>query len=197
MADINVVIVNGRLTKDIEVRATQGGTSVGKFSIATGRRRKSGDQWVDETSYIDIVLWGKSVDSLRPYLTKGRQVSVHGYLRQNTWEQDGQKKSKLEVICEDVQLLAAPQGQQNQAPAPVPPAPPVPPQGQPYGYPYGYPPQGYGYPPQGQPYPPQMPPQTPTAPPAPPVPPAPQPQPPLPTGNGPESFVDDEDDIPF
>lgn len=117
--DINVVVLVGRLTRDCDVSSTPQGTSVCRFSVAVNRRKRTGDNsWGDEVSYFDIVLWGKSAETLRKYLTKGRQVSIEGELRQNRWEKDGQNHSKVEVIANNVQLLGGgaqgadgPQGQ--------------------------------------------------------------------------------------
>ena len=109
--DINVVILVGRLTRASELKYTNGGTAVCKFSIAVNRRKKSGDQYVDEVSYFDIVLWGKIGESLTQYLQKGQQVAVHGELRQNRWEQDGQSRSKIEIIASNIELLGKANGQ--------------------------------------------------------------------------------------
>ena len=103
--DINVVVLVGRLTRDCELKSTPQGTSVCRFSIAVNRRKRTGDRWEDEVSYFDVVLWGKSADTLKPYLQKGRQVSIEGELRQNRWEQDGKTNSKVEVVANNVQLL--------------------------------------------------------------------------------------------
>lgn len=106
--DINVVVLVGRLTRDCEVKATPNGFSVCRFSVAVNRRKKSGDSWTDEANYFDVVLMGKSADTLKTYLTKGRQVSVEGELRQDRWEQDGQTKSRIEIVANNVQLLSSP-----------------------------------------------------------------------------------------
>ena len=103
--DINVVVLVGRLTRDCELKSTPQGTSVCRFSIAVNRRKRTGDRWEDEVSYFDVVLWGRSAETLTPYLQKGRQVSVEGELRQNRWEQDGKTNSKVEVVANNVQLL--------------------------------------------------------------------------------------------
>ena len=105
MADVNHVVLIGRLTRDAELKYTSGGMAVCKFAIAVNRRRKQGEQWVDEASFFDIVLWGKSGESLNQYLVKGKQVAVEGELRQNRWEQDGQPRSKVEIMANNVQLL--------------------------------------------------------------------------------------------
>ena len=103
--DINVVVLVGRLTRDCELKSTPQGTSVCRFSIAVNRRKRTGDRWEDEVSYFDVVLWGKSAETLKPYLQKGRQVSIEGELRQNRWDQDGKTVSKVEVVANNVQLL--------------------------------------------------------------------------------------------
>ncbi len=105
MADVNHVILIGRLTRDAELKYTSGGMAVCKFAIAVNKRRKQGDQWVDEANFFDIVLWGRSGETLNQYLVKGKQVAVEGELHQNRWEQDGQSRSKIEINANNVQLL--------------------------------------------------------------------------------------------
>ncbi|MDR0709436.1 MAG: single-stranded DNA-binding protein [Spirochaetaceae bacterium] len=105
MADINHVVLVGRLTRDAELKYTAGGQAVCKFSIAVNRRKKSGDQWVDEANFFDIVLWGRQGESLSQYLLKGKQVGIEGELRQDRWEQDGQNRSKVEIVANNLQLL--------------------------------------------------------------------------------------------
>jgi single-strand DNA-binding protein len=113
MADINHVVLIGRLTRDAELKYTSGGQAVCKFSIAVNRRKKSGDQWEDEANYFDIVLWGKQGESLHPYLKKGKMVGVDGELRQDRWQQDGQNRSKIEIVAGYVQLLGGGAGSSN------------------------------------------------------------------------------------
>ncbi len=110
MADVNHVILIGRLTRDAELKYTSGGQAVCKFAIAVNRRKKSGDQWVEEASFFDIVLWGRSGETLNQYLVKGKQVAVEGELHQNRWEQDGQARSKIEIMATNVQLLGGTSG---------------------------------------------------------------------------------------
>jgi single-strand DNA-binding protein len=105
MVDINHVVLVGRLTRDAELKYTANGQAVCKFSIAVNRRRKSGDQWVDEPSFFDVVVWGRQGESLNQYLVKGKMVGVDGELRQDRWEQDGQNRSKVEVVVNNLQLL--------------------------------------------------------------------------------------------
>jgi single-strand DNA-binding protein len=105
MADINHVVLVGRLTRDAELKYTAGGQAVCKFSVAVNRRRKNGDQWEDEANYFDVALWGRQGESLNQYLVKGKSVGVDGELRQDRWQQDGQNRSKVEIVANNIQLL--------------------------------------------------------------------------------------------
>ena len=116
MADVNHVILIGRCTRDAELKYTSGGMAVCKFAIAVNRRKKNGDQWVDEASFFDVVAWGKIGEALNQYLVKGKQVAVEGELHQNRWEQDGQSRSKVEINADNIQLLGG--GTEQTAPAP-------------------------------------------------------------------------------
>ena len=107
MADINHVVLVGRLTKNAELKYTNSGAAVSKFSIAINQRRKKDDQWVDEAHFFDIVLWGKTAEALNQYLVKGKQIGVEGQLRQNRWEQEGQARSKVEIHALNVMLLGS------------------------------------------------------------------------------------------
>jgi single-strand DNA-binding protein len=105
MVDINHVVLIGRLTRDAELKYTASGQAVCKFSIAVNRRRKNGEQWVDEPNFFDIVLWGRQGEALNQYLVKGKLIGVDGELRQDRWEQDGQNRSKVEIVAANIQLL--------------------------------------------------------------------------------------------
>jgi single-strand DNA-binding protein len=105
MADLNHVVLIGRLTRDAELKSIASGQAVCKFSIAVNRRRKNGDQWEDEPNFFDIVVWGRQGESLHQYLVKGKMVGVDGELRQDRWQQDGQNRSKVEVVANYLQLL--------------------------------------------------------------------------------------------
>jgi single-strand DNA-binding protein len=110
MADINHVVLVGRLTRDAELKYTATGQAVCKFSVAVNRRRKSGDQWVDEANFFDVVLWGRQGESLNQYLVKGKMVGVDGELRQDRWEQDGQNRSRVEIVAANIQLIGGGSG---------------------------------------------------------------------------------------
>ena len=105
MVDVNHVVLIGRLTRDAEIKSLASGQSVCKFSIAVNRRKKNGDQWEDEANFFDIVVWGRQGESLHQYLVKGKMVAVDGELRQDRWQQEGQNRSKVEVVANYLQLL--------------------------------------------------------------------------------------------
>jgi len=119
MADLNHVTLIGRLTRDAELKYTAGGQAVCKFSIAVNRRKKNGDQWEDEANFFDIVLWGKQGESLQNYLIKGKMIGVDGELRQDRWQQEGQNRSKVEIIANYVQLLGGGGGGGNERQGPA------------------------------------------------------------------------------
>lgn len=103
--DINKVMLVGRLTRDAELMYTNSGYPLCKFSLAVNRRRKQGEQWVDEANFFDLNLWGRRGEALNTYLTKGTQIAVEGQLKQDRWEQDGMKRSKVTIEASNIQLL--------------------------------------------------------------------------------------------
>ncbi|MCL1991663.1 MAG: single-stranded DNA-binding protein [Spirochaetes bacterium] len=114
MTDLNRVVLIGRLTREAELKYTASGQAICKFSIAVNRSRKVGEKWEDEANFFDIVYWGKPGESVHPYLAKGKMVGVDGELRQDRWKQeDGQNRSKIEIVANFVQLLGGTQGGQG------------------------------------------------------------------------------------
>lgn len=103
--DINTIVIVGRLVRDGELRYTASGAALCNFAVATNRRIKKGDQWADETSFVDLTLWGKQAEGLNKYLVKGTQVVIQGHLKQERWEKDGKTMSKLAVHVDDIQLV--------------------------------------------------------------------------------------------
>ncbi len=102
----NKVILMGNLTRDPEVRTTPSGQSVTNFGLAVNRTWKSADGTQQESvSYIDCVAWGKTGEIIAQYMQRGRPLLVSGRLDQHSWEQDGQKRSKVEVIVEDFNFV--------------------------------------------------------------------------------------------
>ncbi len=102
----NQVILMGNLTRDPEVRQIPSGQSVCSFSLALNRSFKGADgNWQEATDYIDVVAWGPVGERVAQYVTKGRPVLVNGRLQSRSWEQDGVKRSKVEVNAQDVTFL--------------------------------------------------------------------------------------------
>ncbi len=104
---LNSVNVSGRLTRDIELKHTPSGTAVTDISLALNDRRKQGEEWVDVVSFIDVTLFGRTAEVAGTYLQKGSEVIVSGRLKQETWEKDGQKRSKVKVICDKLIMTGA------------------------------------------------------------------------------------------
>jgi single-strand DNA-binding protein len=114
--DINSVTIVGRITRDPELTYTGGGMAICKISIAVNRSKKQNDQWVEEASFFDVTLFGKRAESLQQYLTKGTQIAVQGSLKQDRWEQDGQKRSKVQIIADNIQLLGGKKDSTQESP---------------------------------------------------------------------------------
>ena len=104
---INRATISGNLTRDAELRSTASGTPVLSFTVAVNDRRKSNQtgEWEDVPNFIDCTMFGTRAQSLSQYLTKGTKVAVEGKLRWSQWERDGQKRSKVEVMAETVELM--------------------------------------------------------------------------------------------
>lgn len=145
---INRVTISGNLTRDPELRATAGGTQVLSFGVAVNDRRRNpqNGEWEDYPNFVDCTMFGTRAEAVSRYLSKGSKVAIEGKLRYSSWEREGQRRSKLEVIIDEIEFLS--RGQQGggqggygqpaygqggydaahmpapapQAPAPVPPA---------------------------------------------------------------------------
>ena len=103
---VNQVVLMGNLTRDPELRQTPNGQNVCSFSIALNRSYKDGSgEWQEATDYVDIVAWGPLGERVSQYLSKGRRALIQGRLQSRNWEQEGQKRSKVEVIASDVTFL--------------------------------------------------------------------------------------------
>ncbi len=103
---LNQVTLMGNLTRDPELRTTPSGQNVVSFSLALNRNyRDSSGEWQEATDYVDIVAWGTLAERVAQYMTKGRRCLVQGRLQSRSWEQEGQKRSKVEVLANDVTFL--------------------------------------------------------------------------------------------
>ena len=100
--------VIGRVVRDIDGNSfgyTSGGTARLNMSIAVNRSEKRGGQWTDKASFFDVTVWGKTAENVKPYIGKGKQIAVDGYIDQQRWEKEGWKFSKVVIIANAVQLL--------------------------------------------------------------------------------------------
>lgn len=125
---MNSVNISGNVTRDAELRQTKGGSAVLSFTVAVNDRKKNPatGQWEDVPNFIDCIVFGNYASALQPHITKGAKVAISGKLRYSSWERDGHKRSKLEVVADEVvtlsggskrvqyekpQIIAKPQGQ--------------------------------------------------------------------------------------
>jgi single-strand DNA-binding protein len=105
----NSVILVGNLTRDPEVKYLQSGTAVCDMGMAINERVKRNDDYVDEPVFVDVTLFGKQAEVAGEYLSKGAPVLIAGRLKYEQWEKDGQKRSKLKVVAEKLQMLGGKQ----------------------------------------------------------------------------------------
>ncbi len=106
MANYNRVVLMGNLTRDPEVRCLPSGTAVCDIGVAVNDRRKNqAGEWVEDTTFVDVTLWQRTAEVCGEYLSKGSPVLIEGRLKLDTWETEGQKRSKLKVIGERMQML--------------------------------------------------------------------------------------------
>ncbi len=105
-ASYNRVIIMGNITRDIELRYTPSNLAVTDISLAVNDKRKTANgEWVEEVSFVDITLWGRNAEVVSQYLSKGSPLLVEGRLKQDTWEKEGKKHSKLKVIGEFIRMV--------------------------------------------------------------------------------------------
>jgi len=108
MANLNKVMLLGNLTRDPELRHTPKGSAVADLGIAVNRRVQDGNGgWKDDTTFVDVTVWGASAENAQKYLTKGRGVFIEGRLQMDVWDDKatGQKRSKLKVVADNLQFL--------------------------------------------------------------------------------------------
>jgi single-strand DNA-binding protein len=108
MASFNKVILVGNLTRDVELRFTPSGTPVADVGLAVNERRKGkNDETIEETVFVDVTLWARNAEVANQYLVKGSPVLIEGRLKLDTWEsQEGERRSKIKVVAERMQMLA-------------------------------------------------------------------------------------------
>ena len=106
---INRVMISGNLTRDAEIRSTQSGMAILGFGVAVNDRRKNQQtgEWEDYPNFVDCTMFGTRGEKLQPYLTKGTKVAIEGKLRWSQWEREGQKRSKIEVIVDELEFMSS------------------------------------------------------------------------------------------
>lgn len=118
----NKVILIGNLTRDPELRYTPQGTSVCNFGLAVNRKYKQGEEMKEEVTFINIVVFGKQADTCGQYLNKGSNVLIEGRLQERRWEtEDGQKRSKHEVVAQNIRFMSKKQGASDYSGGEMPP----------------------------------------------------------------------------
>lgn len=115
IVSINRVNITGNLTRDPELRATQSGTQVLHLGVAVNDRRRNPQtgNWEDYPNFIDCVMFGTRAEAIQRYLSKGTKVAIEGRLRYSSWERDGQKRSKIEVVVDEIEFMSSRQGGGN------------------------------------------------------------------------------------
>lgn len=117
---INRVTISGNLTRDPELRFTPSGTAVLSLGVAVNERRKNQqtDEWEDYPNFVDCTMFGTRAEKLAQYLAKGAKVAIDGRLRYESWESNGQKRSKLSVVVDEIELMQRRGGQAEPDPEP-------------------------------------------------------------------------------
>ena len=105
--DLNLVVMTGRLGKDVELRYAPSGTAIANISIAVGGRKKNGDQWEDHVEWVRLVLLGRRAEVLAEYCKKGSHIRINGKFQTRSWDQDGQTKYMTEILVDDFQFLGS------------------------------------------------------------------------------------------
>ena len=113
---INTVTIAGNIVKDPELRSTASGTAVMTFSIAVNERRRNNQtgEWDSYPNFFDCTMFGNRAQGLHPHLSKGQKVCVQGKLRYSSWERDGQKRSKVDIIADDIEFMSQKQQPRQQ-----------------------------------------------------------------------------------
>jgi len=123
--DLNKVILIGRLTRDPEIRYTPAGTAVASFSLANGKTFMQTGEKKEQTSYFDCIAWSKLGEVINEYCKKGHRIAIEGRLQQSRWDdQDGKKRSKVEIVIENFQFLEGKNDQKEESSHPEKPAKP-------------------------------------------------------------------------
>ena len=116
---INRATISGNLTRDAELKAAASGTQILTFTVAVNERRKVGENWEDYPNFVGCVMFGTRAEKLAQWLTKGTKVCVEGKLHFSSWEDNGAKRSKLEIIADEIEFMSKREGSQAAQAAPT------------------------------------------------------------------------------
>lgn len=117
MASFNKIILLGNLTRDVEMKYLPSGMAVAELGLAMNDRRKGQNgEWVDETTFVDVTLFGRQAEVAGEYLKKGESALIEGRLKLDQWEKDGQKRSKLKVVGDNLRMLGGKEPSTESAP---------------------------------------------------------------------------------
>jgi single-strand DNA-binding protein len=106
MASFNRVILMGNLTRDVELKHLPSGNTVAEVGLAVNDKRKNAQgEWVEEVTFVDVTLWGRTAEIASEYLSKGSPIFIEGRLKLDTWEKDGKKNYKLRVVAENMRMV--------------------------------------------------------------------------------------------
>jgi single-strand DNA-binding protein len=106
MASLNRVLLMGNLTRDIEIKYTANNNAVANIGLAVNRRYRSGDEYREETTFVDCEAWGKTAETMAKYLSKGRPVFIEGRLKLDEWQdKDGNRRTKMVTVVENFQFI--------------------------------------------------------------------------------------------
>ena len=119
MAAFNKVILLGNVSREIELRTISSGTAVVNLGMAVNDRVKRNNEWTDEATFVDVTLWGRTAEIAHEYLKKGSSVMIEGRLKLDTWEKDGEKRSKLSVVGEKMQMIGSKSSSHGKSTKPV------------------------------------------------------------------------------
>lgn len=116
MSNYNRVVLVGHLTRDPELNFTaNSGKAVCEVGLAVNERYKKDEQWIEEVTFVEITFWGKTAEVLAEYCQQGSPLLVEGKLKLDAWEKDGQKRSKLRVVAQQMRMLGGPQKDAKQS----------------------------------------------------------------------------------
>ena len=106
MTNLNLVVLEGCIAKGAELKKTAGGKTYSVFTLVVNRDHKIGEEWAEQASFFNLSLWGTRAEKTTPYLKKGMRIAIQGYLEQSRWDDNGEKKSRIDVRVTNLHFLS-------------------------------------------------------------------------------------------